>query len=120
LPFTDNAVKQTKTIYFEFGHYAIPASELDGLGDFMRGIDPSKLIHVQIEGHTDSKGSATYNNGLSVKRAKSIRDYFVGHGIPASKISIEGFGEGLPLEPNNTEANRARNRRAVIIPFTGF
>jgi len=113
-------IKQTKTILFEFDHYSIPSSELYELNAFVNRIDSPKLIHVQVEGHTDSKGSAKYNRALSSKRAKTVRDYLVQHGIQAAKISIEGFGKNLPLEPNNTEANRAKNRRAVIIPLTGY
>ena len=113
-------IKQTKTILFEFDHYSIPSSELYELNTFVNRIDSPKLIHVQVEGYTDSKGSAKYNRALSSKRAKTVRDYLVQHGIQAAKISIEGFGKNLPLEPNNTEANRAKNRRAVIIPLTGY
>ena len=113
-------IKQKKTILFEFDHYSIPASELNELNNFVHLIDSPKLIHVQVEGHTDSKGSAEYNMALSIKRAKTVRDYLVQHGIQASKISIEGLGQGFPLERNNTEANRAKNRRAVIIPLTGY
>ena len=119
LQFRDNAIPQTETVFFEFDHALLPASELDKLNSFLHRIDSPKLMHVQVEGHTDSKGSAKYNNALSIKRAKAVRDYLVQHGIQASKISIDGFGKGLPLEPNNTEAHRAKNRRAVIIPLTG-
>ena len=115
-----NAIPRFETIFFEFDDYSIPASELDRLNIFLREIDTPKLIHVQVEGHTDSKGSANYNRALSIKRAESVRDYLVQHGIQPSKISIEGFGKGFPLAPNTTEANRAKNRRAVIIPTTGY
>ena len=120
MQFEGNAIKQTKTILFEFDHYSIPSSELYELNTFVNRIDSPKLIHVQVEGYTDSKGSAKYNRALSSKRAKTVRDYLVQHGIQAAKISIEGFGKNLPLEPNNTETNRAKNRRAVIIPLTGY
>jgi outer membrane protein OmpA-like peptidoglycan-associated protein len=115
-----NAIPRFETIFFEFDHYSIPPSEQDVLNKFVREIDTPKLIHVQVEGHTDSIGSAKHNMGLSIRRAKSVRDYLVEHGIASSKISIEGFGKDLPLEPNTTEANRAKNRRAVIIPLTGY
>jgi len=113
-------IKQTKIILFEFDHYTIPASELNALNNFVQLINSPKLIHVQVEGHTDSKGSAEYNMALSIRRAKTVRDYLVQHGIQASKISIEGFGQGFSQERNNTEANRAKNRRAAIIPLTGY
>lgn len=120
LQFKDNAIPRFETIFFEFDHYSISASELDRLNIFLREIDSPKLIHVQVEGHTDSSGSAKYNLALSIRRAKAVRDYLVLHGISPSKISIEGFGKDLPLEPNTTEANRTKNRRAVIIPLSGY
>ncbi len=120
LQFKDNAIPRLETIFFEFDDYSIPTSELDRLNIFLREIDTPKLIHVQVEGHTDSTGSWKYNKALSIRRAKAVRDYLVEHGIAPSKISIEGFGKDVPLKPNTTEANRAKNRRAVITPLTGY
>lgn len=118
-PVTDNAILETETVSFEFDHASIPVSELDKLSKFMRRIDSSNLMHIQVEGHTDSKGSEKYNNKLSIKRAKTVRDYLVQHGIGQSKISIKGFGEAFPLEANDTEEHRSKNRRTEIIPLTG-
>lgn len=118
-PVTDKAIPETETVFFEFDHASIPVSELDKLNNFLHRIDSPGLMHVRVEGYTDSKGSAKYNNKLSTRRAKAVRDYLVQHGIQPSKISHKGFGEGLPLEPNDTEEHRAKNRRADIIPLTG-
>jgi outer membrane protein OmpA-like peptidoglycan-associated protein len=119
LQFEGNAIPETEAVFFEFDHSLIASSELDKLNNFLHRIASPELLHVQVEGHTDSKGSAKYNNALSIKRAQAVRDYLVQHGVQSSKITVEGFGKGLPLEPNNTEAHRAKNRRAVIIPLTG-
>ena len=118
-PVADMAIPETETVFFEFDHASIPVSELDKLNNFLHRIDSPGLMHVRVEGYTDSKGLAKYNNKLSTRRAKAVRDYLVQHGIQPSKISHKGFGEGLPLEPNDTEEHRAKNRRADIIPLTG-
>lgn len=118
-PVTDNAILETETVSFEFDHASIPVSELDKLSNFLRRIDSPSLMHIQVEGHTDSKGSAKYNNKLSIKRAKAVRDCLVQHGVQSSKISHKGFGEAFPLEANDTEAHRSKNRRTEIIPLTG-
>jgi outer membrane protein OmpA-like peptidoglycan-associated protein len=118
-PVTDNAIPETETVFFEFDHASIPVSELDKLNNFLHRIDSPGLMHVRVEGYTDSKGLAKYNNKLSTRRAKVVRDYLVQHGIQPSKISHKGFGDDFPLEPNDTEAHRAKNRRANIIPLTG-
>lgn len=118
-PVTDNAISETEAVFFEFDHASIPVSELDKLNNFLHRIDSPGLMHVRVEGYTDSKGSAKYNNKLSTRRARALRDYLVQHGIKQSKISIKGFGDDFPLEPNDTEEHRAKNRRAEIIPLTG-
>ena len=116
----EKAITRSETILFEFDHYSIPAHERDRLTRFLREINTPKLMHVQVEGHTDSWGPANYNRALSIRRAQAVRGYLVQHGIEASKVSIEGFGKELPIAPNNTDAGRAKNRRAVITPLSGY
>jgi len=118
-PVTDDAILETETVFFEFDHASIPVSELDKLSNFLRRIDSPSLMHIQVESHTDSKGSAKYNNKLSIKRAKAVRDYLIQHGVQSSKILHKGFGEEFPLEANDTEERRSKNRRTEIIPLTG-
>ena len=92
---------------------------MEKLDNLIHLIENANLLHIRVEGHTDSKGSAKYNKKLSVKRAKAVKDYLVQHGIQQSKISTRGFGEVSPLEPNDTDDHRARNRRSELIPITG-
>jgi OOP family OmpA-OmpF porin len=67
-----------------------------------------------IEGHTDSNGSADYNQDLSERRAKSVRDYLVSKGVAASRFTAEGLGELQPVADNTTAEGRAQNRRVVL------
>ncbi|MGC1550611.1 MAG: OmpA family protein [Rhodanobacter sp.] len=72
-------------------------------------------VHVTVAGYTDSIGTATYNQGLSERRAKIVYDYLTSHGIDASRL--EGpIGHGLndPIGDNKTEAGRAQNRRTEL------
>jgi outer membrane protein OmpA-like peptidoglycan-associated protein len=116
-PVPENAIPDTESVFFAFDRASIDPVEMDKLDNLIHRIE-AKLIHVRIEGHTDSKGSARYNQKLSVKRAKAVKNYLVQHGIQAGKISIEGLGESDPAAPNDTEAHRIKNRRADLIPFT--
>lgn len=120
LSIDDKHVLKNETILFEFNHASIPLSELDKLKNFLSGFDTSKLIHIQVEGHTDSKGSAQYNKNLSIRRARAVSYFLIQHGIQPSKISIKGFGEDFPLVPNDSEDHRSINRRTEIIPIEGF
>jgi outer membrane protein OmpA-like peptidoglycan-associated protein len=71
---------------------------------------------LQIEGHTDSTGSDAYNQQLSQARADSVRSFLVVQGIPPERIpSTQGFGRTRPIAPNNTRANREKNRRVDIV-----
>ena len=115
----ENAIPETETIFFEFDHASIAAGEMEKIDKLIHRIENANLLHIRVEGHTDSKGSAKYNQKLSVKRAKAVKDYLVQHGIQQSKISTRGFGEESPLEPNDTDDHRAKNRRSELIPITG-
>lgn len=69
---------------------------------------------VTIIGHTDSTGGDAINNPLSVNRAAHARDYLTSRGVASNRVSIDGRGSREPLASNDTEANRARNRRVEI------
>jgi outer membrane protein OmpA-like peptidoglycan-associated protein len=114
-----NAIPNTESVRFEYGRSTLAAEETRKLDRLIHRIEVANRMHVRVEGHTDSKGSATYNKNLSTKRAKAVRNYLVQHGIQPAKISFKGFGEDLPLEPNDTEEHRAKNRRADLISMTG-
>ncbi|NND45618.1 MAG: OmpA family protein [Xanthomonadales bacterium] len=75
--------------------------------------EPDKLI--RIEGHTDSVGAAETNLRLSEQRADSVRAALVGLGVDASRITAIGLGEDFPIDSNDTEAGRSRNRRVDVI-----
>jgi outer membrane protein OmpA-like peptidoglycan-associated protein len=68
-------------------------------------------IIVEISGHTDNVGSDAYNQKLSQRRADAVKAWLVGKGIPASRITSVGYGEGSPRVSNDTEENRRLNRR---------
>jgi outer membrane protein OmpA-like peptidoglycan-associated protein len=71
-------------------------------------------VKVRVGGHTDSVGTDAYNQGLSERRAKSVRDYLVKHGIDASRLTAVGFGESQPVADNKTKDGRAQNRRVTL------
>ncbi|MCI5064811.1 OmpA family protein [bacterium] len=70
---------------------------------------------ISIEGHTDSVGTMSYNQDLSLRRARSVAKALESEGISRSRLFVRAFGEGDPIASNSTEAGRARNRRVEII-----
>jgi outer membrane protein OmpA-like peptidoglycan-associated protein len=68
-----------------------------------------------VEGHTDSQGAAAFNQDLSQKRAKAVRDYLVSRGIAGDRITAEGFGPSRSIADNGSAEGRANNRRVEIV-----
>jgi outer membrane protein OmpA-like peptidoglycan-associated protein len=71
--------------------------------------------NIMIIGHTDNKGTDSYNMTLSQRRAMAVKNYAQMQGVTASRLTTEGRGEIEPIADNNTEAGRAQNRRVEIV-----
>jgi outer membrane protein OmpA-like peptidoglycan-associated protein len=70
---------------------------------------------IVVQGYTDSVGSASDNEALSMRRAQSVRDYLVTKGVPSEKATAEGKGASNPVASNSTPDGRAENRRVEIV-----
>lgn len=70
---------------------------------------------IEVQGHTDSKGSEAYNQTLSEQRAGTVSSYLSGKGIAYNRLTIKGFGETLPKYENNTADGRTQNRRVEFM-----
>lgn len=71
--------------------------------------------NIELQGHTDSKGSESYNQTLSENRAAAVSVYIKEKGVVAERITLKGFGETLPKYDNETEDGRAQNRRVEFL-----
>ena len=74
----------------------------------------SPTVEVEVGGHTDSVGPADKNQRLSERRAKSVKDFLVGEGVEAARLSVKGYGESAPADSNQTTAGQANNRRVAF------
>lgn len=70
--------------------------------------------NVLIEGHTDNRGSESYNEKLSLRRAQAVQDFLIRNGISPDRIVARGVGEAYPVASNDTNAGRLQNRRVEI------
>lgn len=70
---------------------------------------------IIAQGHTDATGSEDHNQSLSDRRAASVRNYLVGRGVDAARITALGYGEGHPIASNETAEGRRRNRRVDLL-----
>ena len=100
--------------FFDFDKSVIkPAgkAKLDDLIGKIQGINLEVIIAV---GHTDSVGSDTYNQKLSIRRSEAVKAYLVSKGIEKNRVYTEGKGEKQPVADNKTAEGRAKNRRVEI------
>ena len=101
---------------FKFGRATLPDEAKAQLDKLVTDIsaDP-KNVFFEIEGHTDSAGSAKYNEALGQERADSVKLYlYETHKVPLHKINVISYGEAKPVAPNKTRDGRAQNRRVVV------
>ena len=76
--------------------------------------DP-KGVFIEIEGHTDNRGTPEVNEKIGLERAEAVKRYlYEQHQIPLHKINVISYGEDKPVAPNNTRDGRAQNRRVVV------
>ena len=102
-------------VLFEVNGFALKPGatrNLDKIASYLRQFKNAK---ASIEGHTDSTGAAEYNNQLSQKRAEAVLNYLVGLGVEEDRLSAKGFGQPLPVAPNDTPEGRQRNRRVEVV-----
>ncbi|OSM05176.1 OmpA family protein [Magnetofaba australis] len=93
---------------------AVIKSEFAGMLDKVAAMLIRGDLMVEIQGHTDSRASETYNMKLSSKRAQAVMEYLVSKGVSAGKLTAKGYGESNPVASNMNKAGRALNRRVVL------
>jgi outer membrane protein OmpA-like peptidoglycan-associated protein len=100
-------------VHFDFGSARIKQDSYSLLRQFAIALRRKlKNALVIIAGHTDSKGSASYNWKLSKRRAEAVKDFLVfSHGIDPERLFVKAYGENKPLAGNDTDSGRALNRR---------
>ncbi|MBU2493065.1 MAG: OmpA family protein [Bacteroidetes bacterium] len=92
----------------------LPAAQ-ERLNQVAEALLATKERRITIEGHTDSQGSTSYNQQLSLKRADAVRSYIISRGYPSDLVYALGIGEDRPIADNNSVEGRANNRRVEII-----
>lgn len=100
-------------ILFDTGKDALKPEAKESLANAAVTLKESETNTI-IQGHTDSTGSDAVNQPLSERRANRVRDFLVSSGVPASRMSAVGYGSSRPAVPNDSDANRALNRRVQL------
>jgi OOP family OmpA-OmpF porin len=99
---------------FDFKKSDLRPAGVQALAPVVQALRNDPTLRAMVVGHTDSVGSDEANLRLSLRRAEAVRNYLVTQGINPARITVDGKGESQPVVPNDTEANRAKNRRVEI------
>ena len=110
-PIKDGVSMILENVYFEFNEYTLDKRSLAELDQIYGYLKNNSRINVRIEGYTDNIGTEMYNKDLSTKRAMSVYNYLRDKGIVADRLSFEGYGSSKPIDSNDSEEGRKRNRR---------
>lgn len=105
-------------LLFNFDDYQIQPHQKANLTKLATQLSKYELDKIKFIGHSDNVGQASYNQQLSEKRAQSVANIFLEHGYKSKNVQIIGRGADQPLVANDSEVNRATNRRVnvTIIP----
>lgn len=101
-------------VNFEFDKSRLTVNAKTILDNVAEELNAYPEIEVELSGHTDSKGSDTYNQSLSERRVRSVKQYLVEMGIADSRMSTVGEGEVKPVADNETDEGRELNRRVEL------
>jgi outer membrane protein OmpA-like peptidoglycan-associated protein len=108
-------VEFSSNILFGFDKAGLSAEAKTNLDKLVKVLEGYPDTNIEIQGHTDSKGSVAYNKTLSQQRAVAVSDYLKTKGVSSNRLTAVGFGEGLPKYENETESGRAQNRRVEFL-----
>jgi len=102
-------------VLFGFDQSDLNATSQQNMGKLDDVLKKYPDTNIEIIGHTDDKGTDEYNQSLSERRAVSVANYLKANGIAGARINTKGMGESDPKVPNDSEANRAENRRVEFV-----
>ncbi|HTE32835.1 MAG TPA: OmpA family protein [Chryseolinea sp.] len=110
-PIEVGATVRLQNIYFDFDRTTLKRESFTELNKVVDFLKQNNTVEIELAGHTDSKGSDDYNINLSQGRSQSVVDYIISQGIDSFRLSAHGYGEGKPIDSNDSDAGRASNRR---------
>ncbi len=115
----DFVVNVGDRVYFELDSYSVSPEAYPRLDAQAQWLQRYPQVTVRIEGNADERGTREYNLALGARRAESIRNYLIDHGIPAGRIDTISFGKERPIAEGASEDSWARNRNGRTAVVSG-
>jgi peptidoglycan-associated lipoprotein len=106
----DFVVNVGDRVYFDYDKYDIRADAQPVLSAQAAWLVRYPSVKVRIEGNADERGTREYNLALGGRRANSVKDFLVSHGVTPDRIETISYGKEMPIDPGNTEEAFAKNR----------
>jgi outer membrane protein OmpA-like peptidoglycan-associated protein len=110
-PIDTGSVIELKNVFFETGKFDLKPESKVELNKLVSFLNLNKTLRGELSGHTDNVGDKKMNLTLSLNRAKAVYDYLVTNGIDAKRLTYKGYGDTRPKVKNDSDENRAKNRR---------
>ncbi|MCC5936741.1 MAG: OmpA family protein [Lunatimonas sp.] len=104
-----------ENVFFDFDRTDLKENSIASLNRLKAFLTQNPGLRIRIEGHTDNVGNTAYNEKLSRQRAESVRDFLIQAGVASETVDVLGKGDKSPLVPNDSEENRALNRRIEVV-----
>jgi len=101
-------------LVFDTESYALRETTKANLTELSQTLKKYEDTNILIEGHTDNTGEEPYNQKLSENRADAVEQYLITQGIDNGRVTTKGYGETQPLDANDSEAGRQKNRRVEV------
>ncbi len=110
-PIDTGSTVELKNVFFETAKFDLKPESKVELNKLVSFLNLNKTLRIQLNGHTDNVGDKKLNQVLSQNRAKSVYDYLIVNGIDPKRLAFKGYGDTQPKVKNDSDANRAINRR---------
>jgi len=108
----DFVVNVGDRVYFDLDQFTIRPDAMDTLAKQAQWLNRYTAVQVRIEGNCDERGTEEYNFGLGARRAESVREFLINHGVDGSRITTVSYGKARPIDPGDNEDAWSKNRNA--------
>jgi OOP family OmpA-OmpF porin len=107
--------RQLPQLHFEFDSTRLAPASVPRLREIVEALQERPEAKIELGGHTDAVGRRSYNQALSLRRARAVADWLVSAGIDRARLQTRGYGDSRPLTDNHSRKGRAMNRRVELI-----